>query len=135
MSGITIRFLEWSCQKLEALGKKVLLLIWDNASWHISKEVRRWLSSWLSKHNCQVRKSGEGVRIVSCLLPEKSPWLNAIEPKWVHGKRKVVESDALLGAYELSPTEFAGSSIVRITSIYLFTRRSPDHALSESPEN
>ncbi len=98
VSGITTRFLEWSCQKLEALGKKVLLLIWDNASWQISKEVRRWLS----KHNCQVRKSGEGVRIVSCLLPKKSPWLNAIEPKWVHGKKKVVESDGLLGAYELA---------------------------------
>ena len=42
------------------------------------------------------------VRIVSCLLPKKSPWLNAIEPKWVHGKRKVVEADGLLGAYELA---------------------------------
>ena len=98
MSGITTRSLEWSCQKLEAVGKKVLLLIWDNASWHISKELRRWLS----KHNYQVRKSGEGVRIVSCLLPKKSPWLNDIEPKWVHGKRKMVESDGLLGAYELA---------------------------------
>jgi hypothetical protein len=35
--------LEWCCQKLEALGKKVLVLIWDNASWHISREVRRWI--------------------------------------------------------------------------------------------
>jgi hypothetical protein len=28
--------------------------------------------------------------------------LNAIEPKWIHGKRKVVEADGLLGAYELA---------------------------------
>jgi hypothetical protein len=42
------------------------------------------------------------VRIVSCLLPKQSPWLNAIEPKWVHGKRKVVEPDGLLGTYELA---------------------------------
>jgi hypothetical protein len=98
VSGITTRFLEWSCEKLEALGRKVLLLIWDNASWHISREVRRWLG----KHNRQVKSSGEGVRIVSCLLPKQSPWLNAIEPKWVHGKRKVVEPDGLLGAYELA---------------------------------
>ncbi len=97
VSGVTTRFLEWSCEKLEALGKKVLLLIWENASWHISKEVRRWLGS----HNREVKKSGEGVRIVSCLLPKQSPWLNAIEPKWVHGKRKVIEPDGLLGAYEL----------------------------------
>jgi hypothetical protein len=37
-----------------------------------------------------------------CLLPKQSPWLNAIEPKWVHGKRKVVEPEGLLGAYELA---------------------------------
>ncbi len=36
------------------------------------------------------------------LLPKRSPWLNAIEPKWVHGKRKVVEPDGLLGAHELA---------------------------------
>jgi hypothetical protein len=46
--------------------------------------------------------SGSGVKIVTCLLPKKSPWLNAIEPKWVHGKRKVVEPDGLLGAHELA---------------------------------
>jgi transposase len=85
-------------EELERLGKKTLLLIWDNASWHISREVRRWLG----KHNREVKESGCGVRIVSCLLPKQSPWLNSIEPKWVHGKRKVVEFDGLLGAYELA---------------------------------
>ncbi|MDP8973343.1 MAG: transposase [Actinomycetota bacterium] len=98
VSGVTTQFLQWSCEKLGALGKKVLLLIWDNASWHISREVRRWLG----RHNREVRNSGEGVRIISCLLPKRSPWLNAIEPKWVHGKRKVVEPDGLLGANELA---------------------------------
>jgi hypothetical protein len=85
-------------KKLEEIGKKVVVLIWDNASWHVSREVRRWLG----KHNRRVKESGRGVRIVSCLLPKQSPWLNAIEPKWVHGKRKVVEFDGLLGAYELA---------------------------------
>jgi hypothetical protein len=42
------------------------------------------------------------VRIVTYLLAKKSPWLNVIEPKWVPGKRKVVEPDGLLGAYELA---------------------------------
>ncbi len=98
ISSITTRFLEWSLQKLEAAGKKVLLLVWDNAGWHISREVGRWLG----KHNREVKESGCGVRVLSCLLPKKSPWLNAIEPKWVHGKRKVVEADGLLGAYELA---------------------------------
>jgi hypothetical protein len=37
-----------------------------------------------------------------CFLPSKSPWLNPIEPKWLHGKRKVVEPDRLLTAAELA---------------------------------
>jgi hypothetical protein len=98
VSSITIRFLRWCCQKLEAAGKRVWVLIWDNASWHISREVRRWIAS----HNREVKKSATGVRIISCLLPIKSPWLNPIEPKWVHSKRKVVEPDGLLTAYELA---------------------------------
>ena len=96
VSSITTQFLQWSLKKLQALGKKVMVLIWDNASWHISKEVRRWLGS----HNREVKQSGRGVRIISCFLPKQSPWLNAIEPKWVHGKRKVVEPEGdPLGAY------------------------------------
>ena len=98
ISSITTQFLEWSLEKLEEIGKKVVVLIWDNASWHVCREVRRWLGS----HNREVKESGRGVRIVSCLLPKQSPWLNAIEPKWVHAKRKVVEPDGLLGAYELA---------------------------------
>jgi transposase len=98
ISSITTQFLEWSLEKLEEIGKKVWLLIWDNASWHVSGEVRRWLG----RHNRRVKQSGGGVRIVSCLLPKQSPWLNAIEPKWVHGKRKVVEPEGLLSAYELA---------------------------------
>jgi hypothetical protein len=99
VSAITTRFLSWCCQKLEALGKRVWVLIWDNASWHISREVKRWIGS----HNRALKQGNkEGVRIVSCLLPKKSPWLNAMEPKWIDGKRKVVEPDGLLPAYELA---------------------------------
>jgi hypothetical protein len=68
-------------------------------------------------------------------LPKQSPWLNAIEPKkWVHGKRKVVEPEGLLGAYELADRVSVGSSVVRISSIYPFPRRSPDHALDKRPD-
>jgi hypothetical protein len=77
VSGISTRFLSWCCERLEAAGKRVWVLIWDNASWHISKEVREWIVS----HNRKVKNSGEGVRIISCLLPTKSPWLNSMEPK------------------------------------------------------
>jgi transposase len=99
VSAITARFLSWCSKKLEAAGKKALVLIWDNASWHVSREVRRWIVG----HNREVKKGGKrGVRIASCYLPKKSPWLNPIEPKWTHGKRRVVEADGLLGAHELA---------------------------------
>jgi transposase len=97
VSAITTQFLEWVCQKLERLGKKALLLVWDNASWHKSKFVKEWIVT----HNREVKQRGSGVRIVPCFLPKKSPWLNAIEPKWVHGKRKVVEPGVVLTAHEL----------------------------------
>ena len=97
VSGVTTAFLEWTCTKLEALGKKALLLVWDNAPWHVSKEVR----SWIREHNRGVKQQGKGVRIVPCYLPIKSPWLNPIEPRWIHGKRKVAEPDRLLTAQEL----------------------------------
>jgi hypothetical protein len=40
VSAITTRFLGWCCHRLQQRGKKALLLIWDNASWHKSHEVR-----------------------------------------------------------------------------------------------
>jgi hypothetical protein len=100
VSGITARFLSWCSGKLISAGKRVLVLVWDNASWHTSKEVRRWMG----QHNREVKKRHkEGVRIIGCLLPKQSPWLNPIEPKWVHGKRRVAEADGgLLGAHELA---------------------------------
>ena len=99
VSGITTRFLLWCSEKLEEVGKRVWVLIWDNASWHISAQVR----SWIDEHNRAVKRGGKGVRIISCLLPKKSPWLNAIEPKkWVHGKRRVVEAEGVLATDELA---------------------------------
>jgi hypothetical protein len=98
VSAVTTRFLAWCCAKLAAAGKTALLLIWDNAAWHLSREVRAWIEG----HNRQVRQTGAGVRIVPCPLPIKSPWLNPIEPKWIHTKRKVVEPDRLLSAQELA---------------------------------
>ena len=93
----TTAFLAWCSAQLAAQGVDAVLLIWDNASWHISQEVR----TWLRQHNRRVKQTGQGVRIVACRLPSKSPWLNPIEPKWVHGKRAIVEPDRLLSAPEV----------------------------------
>lgn len=96
VSQVTEDFLAWVCARLAAEGKKALLLIWDNASWHVSKRVRAWIRA----HNRQAKQQG-GVRMVSCYLPVKSPWLNAIEPKWVHGKRAIGEPERKLTAQEV----------------------------------
>jgi transposase len=98
VSAVTTQYLAWCCDKLANLGKQALLMIWDNASWHLSKEVR----TWICDHNRAIRQQGQGVRIVACYLPSKSPWLNRIEPHWMHGKRKIVEPARLLTAQELA---------------------------------
>jgi hypothetical protein len=97
ISAITTEYLAWCRAKLAAAGKEALLLIWDNAPWHVSRAVRAWIQA----HNRQVKRTGRGVRMLSCYLPIKSPWLNPIEPKWAHGKRRVVEPARLLAADEL----------------------------------
>jgi hypothetical protein len=97
VSAVTLEFLAWCSARLAAQGLTALFLIWDHASWHKRHAVR----SWLRRHNQRVKATGDGVRIVACRLPVKSPWLNPIAPKWVHGKRAVAEADRLLSAQEL----------------------------------
>ena len=99
ISGVTTQYLAWCCEKLAAAGKTALLLVWDNASWHGSQEVRGWIAA----HNRRVKAGEAAVRIVACPLPIKSPWLNPIEPKWTHGKRRIVEPARLLTMAELEP--------------------------------
>ncbi len=78
-----------------AEGRRLLVIIWDNASWHKSKELRRWIRAY----NRAAKAAGEP-RLLTHLLPVKSPWLNPIEPRWVHAKRGVCEPDG-----ELTPSE------------------------------
>jgi hypothetical protein len=101
VSQVTEDFLAWVCDRLAAEGKTALLLVWDNASWHISQRVR----AWIKDYNRRTKVDG-GVRIVACPLPVKSPWLNPIEPKWAHGKKAVVEPDRLLTAQEVKDRVF-----------------------------
>jgi transposase len=114
VSALTTQFLAWCCDRLAAAGHTTLLLVWDNASWHVSGVVR----TWLRDHNQRVQREG-GVRIVPCFLPRKSPWLNPIEPKWVHAKRRVVEPARLLTARP------GGARLCRLR---LSAHRSLDHS-------
>ena len=103
VSGLTTQFLTWCCTKLAAAGLRVWVLIWDNASWHTGKQVR----TWIRDHHRTVKQTGQGVRIVAGYLPTKSPWLNPIEPKWIHGKRAVLEPERVVPGDELEERVYA----------------------------
>ena len=76
--------------------KCVLAIIWDRATWHKSQKLKRWIH----KHNQAAKQSGD-VRLLTCLLPVKSPWLNPMEAHWVHAKRKIAEPDGEITVNEL----------------------------------
>ncbi len=103
VSQVTEDFLGWACERFAAEGKRVFVLVWDNAAWHVSKRVR----AWVARHNRRVSRAGVGCRIRVCGLPTKAPWLNPIEPKWVHGKRAIIEPDRKLTADEVRERVFA----------------------------
>jgi DDE superfamily endonuclease len=96
VSQVTEDYLGWLCAQFAAEGKRVFVLVWDNAAWHLSKRVRRWIGA----HNRRVKHEG-GCKLRVCYLPVKAPWLNPIEPKWRHGKRAIVEPERKLTAEEV----------------------------------
>jgi hypothetical protein len=96
VSHVTTAFLGWLGEALARERKTVLVLIWDNGSWHLSQEVRHWIRA----HKQRVTQAG-GIRRVVSRLPIKSPWLNPLEPHWVHGQRAIVEPARLLTAAEV----------------------------------
>jgi transposase len=101
VSHSTVTYLAWVCQRLAADRKDVVVLVWDTAAWHRSRAVLDWIRA----HNRLVvahRRQGEaGVQIIPCWLPSTSPWLNPIEPYWIHGKRNIVEPTRTLTAQEV----------------------------------
>jgi transposase len=94
---VTIQFLDWLCGCTAQEGKQVLVVIWDDASWHTCEEVSRWVEE-------QNRRAehGAGVKVVICELPVASPWLNNIEPCWTHAKRAIMEVNRKLTAAEIT---------------------------------
>jgi transposase len=90
-------------QQLEALlaqyqaeDKRVLVIVWDNASWHTAKALRHWY------HRYNQRAKREGlIRLLIVGLPSRSPWLNPIEPVFGQAKRHVVGRRAVPEPREL----------------------------------
>jgi hypothetical protein len=112
-SNLTIQFMEWICEELQAMGKKMLVMFWDHASWHISKMTQEWVVA----HNEKARQDRQSIRILVCLLPKKSPWLNPIEPMWLHGKRRVVEPARKLSADELAERVCAAFDVPHLSHL------------------
>jgi len=96
VSTVTCTFLAWLTARFTDQGKRALFLIWDNATWHNSKCVRTWV-----KAQNRLAKQQGTCRLIICRLPSKSPWLNPIEPKWLHGKRAIAEPVHTLPMTEL----------------------------------
>jgi transposase len=94
VSAVTIACLPWGAARAPQRGKRAVVLGWDNASWHDSQIVRQGVRP----HNRQVKQAGRGVRLITCYLPPKSPWLNPLEPKWLAGKKRVAAPARLLSA-------------------------------------
>ena len=94
----TVQFLDWVLKQTASRGIRVLVMFWDHASWHKSHPVR----TWIRQHNRQVKTDGRGTRLLAVLLPKKSPWLNPIEARWIHAKRKIVSPDKKLSVEEMS---------------------------------
>jgi transposase len=85
-SEATIDYLKRLLALARSLGKAYLVVIWDNASWHLSRKVRAWLKAYKAH-----AKLTRAVRLLVFNLPSKSPWLNPIEPHWIHAKRQTLE--------------------------------------------
>ena len=85
VSVVTIDVLTWGIAQAQAQarGKRAVLLVWDNAPWHESQLVR----TWVRQHRRHVKQGGQGVRLISALLPSKRPWLNPLEREWRYLKR------------------------------------------------
>lgn len=81
----TIEYLKMRSEQCKAKGLKRLYIVWDNASFHISKKLK----GWLRDYNKGVRKSG-GTLIHLVALPSKSPWLNPIEAVFRWLKRRAL---------------------------------------------
>jgi transposase len=88
-SDATLCFLPQLLAIGRAEGKRWVIVIWDHATWHKSQKVRHWVR----RYNQQAKQTGD-VRLLVWRLPKNSPWLNPIEPRWLHGKRAVLEPRA-----------------------------------------
>jgi transposase len=82
----TLQFLRWIVLGAAIERKKVVIVVWDNASWHVARKVKHWIR----RYNHDAKRTGKP-RLLVWGLPTRSPWLNPIEPHWLHAKKRICE--------------------------------------------
>lgn len=104
---------DYTIQYLESLLQVTtgqVLLIWDQAKWHTSKKVRKWLD----KHD----------RIETHLLPVRSPDTNPMEDLWRELKEQVAAClerslDTLLESAQQYLGNLSGKQALRTAGLYI----------------
>jgi transposase len=73
-SEVTVGFLEALMAHWNTQDKRFIVLIWDKASWHTSNQTTQWIRDY----NRRAKQEGL-TRLITCLLPTRSPWLMPLE--------------------------------------------------------
>ena len=81
----SIAYLGWRARDCRERGIRKLYIVWDNASFHLSKALKHWLE----RHNEKVKQE-DGTFIELVPMPNKSPWLNLIEVVFRWLKRRTL---------------------------------------------
>jgi hypothetical protein len=83
---LTAIFVAERLRQHEQRGHTHLILVWDQASWHVARD----LMSWVRHHNRQVERQGHGCKLVPVTIPVHAFWLNPVEAFIGHAKGRVL---------------------------------------------
>jgi len=103
---------DYTIKHLKSLLQRTVgqvILVWDQATWHTSKEVRRWL--------------GDQDRIDTYLLPVRSPETNPMEDLWRELKEQVAAClerslEGLLESCQQYFDDLSGKDTLQTAGIY-----------------
>ena len=82
----TLAFVKERIAAHERQGHSVLVMAWDDASWHKAKNLMRAIR----EHNKEVCRTGAGTRFAPVRLPVHAFWLNPVEPIIKHTKQRAL---------------------------------------------
>lgn len=83
------QFLETLMDYWTQRGKRFIVLFWDKASFHTSKQT----TNWIREYNRRAKRENL-TRLIVCKLPTRSPWLMPLEPIFGWTKHQVLGNRA-----------------------------------------